>query len=929
MSGPLGEAIDIPLDATLNTDTVSYDVNELAKGQPRNLINNGIARDGGLSEVYNYNSQTSPPTNGILIKYTSTGKRIELSQDSSNNTQCSVDGKLIYQNKCPIFQKYSEITGYSDAVVNTADNTIYAVKYITSPPSSSSLFTYVLDHLNFDGSIISTVTKTVTLSSGLALNPNITISRLWPTLNYSFSNIFICVASMWSSGSAFLINNASTIYTYAFSGPNLYTVSNDVLYAYMDPSNTKTIFHKTNRNIGGGVVYTSTLLGGVTAAAPFSGCQYVTPVYGSSNYCLVLNKSLSAANGYAAAYAMSTSSWGTFVALTTSDITSPVIVDGKGTCNQLQYTAHYTGTGVTDSIGIGATYDSSQGPTIYFKRSSGINSFDPDFISQTYLIKVCNILGFPSYYTIGLSINGGRGLINGQMISDYGDIDYVHQPFFSTNDVNQYNYYFMYKTQRNTFIVVKYGTPSFCTGANIREFSPGVINIPVADDTNIIDTNNMVQSFNYGSFSTTHFAPIVSSTGSNSVNYFQSNQYSSMIDFGKIYNGISFTAATYSTATGLSFVTIDDIELFVDSKGYACSFGKNPSTLNGNGFMKQAIVDNPPVSYVTSSYLPVSGIDEYDYRTGLSLMSNGSAVVKPEMLSYQLTNFLTQTYTAAFRLFGQLYTFNGAYIYNLPLSSGSDGQVGTPNIVALANGLTFLCVTPHMAIFKSDYDNSLFGFDGGRSVEKFMTFNQKPTIRAAAYNTRNDEIVLLCANSSTYSLTDSLIFIRSGIASEIYTSILSVSTYPYTSYQLQESKDATWIINNTIGAYTSFYYKKITSSTVVPLSWTSAYYGLGNNMRNRINRIVFRLVYTGLSASAVSLAWNWMTQDSTGTNTAIITPTIDANGYAIIDWVPPNAAVLAGSIGFSTSDTTQKIVLLSVTAYIAPEADAQTLNHAI
>jgi len=80
----------------------------------------------------------------------------------------------------------------------------------------------------------------------------------------------------------------------------------------------------------------------------------------------------------------------------------------------------------------------------------------------------------------------------------------------------------------------------------------------------------------------------------------------------------------------------------------------------------------------------------------------------------------------------------------------------------------------------------------------------------------------------------------------------------------------------------------------------------------------------------VTLAWNWITVDANGTSPNVtITPTTDANGYAMIDYIPAPAYVLGGSLSLSVTDNTQKIVLLSMTAYIEPSADAQTLNHAV
>jgi hypothetical protein len=473
----------------------------------------------------------------------------------------------------------------------------------------------------------------------------------------------------------------------------------------------------------------------------------------------------------------------------------------------------------------------------------------------------------------------------------------------------------LFRNLDGNFTVVQFGN---AINYSYSEISPGVVQISSASKYNIIDANNRTLNVNCGSFISSELTPYSFSNSASgvTVNYFSYNNYSQCVDNG------SFLNCALDSARDALFLYDGLIYYggFIDIIGYINGVGKYIANLGLVVGIAKVAFDafTTSYTYIPSPYEPIPITSGYDFRNELALLNNGSAVGVAGLANYDgSVGYLLQKYTASFRLFGQLYAYDGVNIYNIPLSAGSSGAAGTPVIVTIANGLRFLCVTPQAAVFVSDYDNTVFSFDGGRDVSRLIEFNQKPQILSAAYNVANEEII--------FKTESTLIFSRSGIISEI--------TAPYTpagNYVLQESPTATWAVNLVTGSSTAYFYKAVAGGVIIPLVFQSAYYGFGSNKMKRIRRIVIRMLFNSHTSSQVNIAWNWITDVSNGTSaTAVVTPATDSNGYAIIDYNPYPDYVLGGSLSIWSTDATQKKVLLSITAMIHPDADAQTLNHAL
>jgi hypothetical protein len=114
----------------------------------------------------------------------------------------------------------------------------------------------------------------------------------------------------------------------------------------------------------------------------------------------------------------------------------------------------------------------------------------------------------------------------------------------------------------------------------------------------------------------------------------------------------------------------------------------------------------------------------------------------------------------------------------------------------------------------------------------------------------------------------------------------------------------------------------MTGSSIIPLDFQTAYFGMRDNQRMTVNKLVAYIRFYGSAPFPLTLSWNWQTQDQMGTDTATVAPGCNTDGYARYEWNPPHASVTAGSFGFVASSNSEKLAIYELVAYYNPEADA-------
>lgn len=943
MEDKLGTIFDVPFEVTLNTDSVAYDINVMGVNAPKNLANNGIVRDGGLTEVY---SSIKPLVTKNSVYHTSNGNKVYI--DSTGHKSVYINDVKQFELDTNIsFREELKIKGYGDCSIS-ATGTFLCLRFTGTQ--------FILDELNDAGTVINT--KSANYSAAPVSLPAFCI--VIDNTTHSFANsLYVVFCKLGATPGTNAINSidftTSTVTQIIGSGTALSLIS-----AYKVGSGYVVSFD-TTPPLPRGALFTGApappnKMGITNAVAPLFACYYndttmvgafTNVTFGGIQLDGQLSKNWYTKNLYIIGDMHTNPSTTIFCVGTITYAAGHIVATScsvftgvSGQCSHSQFGAvyqMYQGAATTSTFLGGTIIDLSlpwavnTASTERDGAGGGVNynvMFSPDCafilaINTTTFLSVKNTGGSNALLTLSNTKTS-----QGNALCSLGDIYNMSQIFFyqiSNNESGK----ILFRNSDGNYSYIRYGND---IDFSYSEIDKGVVSISCSSMINIIDTNKKTLVTNCSTFITSTVAPMVvsSTVGTDVVNFFAENEYSQCVDLGS-YTAVPIGNLGTDSTTGQAITklfstylrdSISDIYVYVNGRGrdtISNAFGTiNPIasffsyTISGAKY-----TGGGDFTYIPSPYEPIPITSGYDFRNGMALLNNGSAVGAVGLTNYDGINFLLQKYDASFRLFGQLYAFDGEYIYNLPLSAGSSGTVGTPILVSIANGLRYLCVTPQAAIFISDFDNSIFTFNGGRDVQRLMNLSQKAQIIEGAYCVANEELVMKTTNSLIYS--------RTGIISEMpepYT--------PYTSYSLQESRDAVWAVHATDGSSTAFFYKAVSGGVIVPLSLQTSYYGYGSNRMKRIRRIAIRMQFKSFVTSQIILKWNWVTEDSSGTTAnAVVTPIGDANGYAVFDYIPSPAYVLGGSLSIISADATQKIVLLSITAYIHADADAQTLNHAL
>jgi len=288
-----------------------------------------------------------------------------------------------------------------------------------------------------------------------------------------------------------------------------------------------------------------------------------------------------------------------------------------------------------------------------------------------------------------------------------------------------------------------------------------------------------------------------------------------------------------------------------------------------------------------------------------------TAFLTPNYLGYELGNYILGDLTP-FQLFSQNYVFDGANIYIAPMTSQNvlqTTELSPVNIAATAQGLRFIATSPTVIYFYSDYDKSLFAFDGGRTLQKIKRMNELETVIDGVYNVRDNTLILQTANT--------FIWVRDGVFSVQDKKAIQTNTVLYTT------DEGIKIAN---GSYTWAYpYQDPGSSVTVPFIYQSAYFGQHNNVKSNISAFIV-VVY---SSSRAQTTWSIKvrgfdnTADWEETKTYTVNPEdYNTGGYARIRVQPINQKALGLSLEMSTASTSARPLINQITIEVNEDVAA-------
>ena len=393
-----------------------------------------------------------------------------------------------------------------------------------------------------------------------------------------------------------------------------------------------------------------------------------------------------------------------------------------------------------------------------------------------------------------------------------------------------------------------------------------------------------------------------------------------------IDSGDKLVTQTFSTATNI----IPAIELpsFIDrsvnkyganiylADVYSVTYQSfNVSYTNGNLVGVTYVPDTRiPFGVGYTFYPRVMQTETETVFTGVGVIGSGD--VDYDYLCYETGND-TPGQFQSFVLFGQTFLFDGKQIWFASFTGSLfSGKGSSP--VAPAEGMALIASSPIRIYFLSSFDNSIYVFDGGRSLAKIHRMNQLETILNGVYSVRDNTLALQTA--------DNFIWIRDDLISE------NAKKANQTAVNLSPTSDGVVIANNTAKWIYSFNALSSPASAVVPLDFQTAYFGLRANMVGQLTgwmvyiysatKAELTLSYTPYAMDSDSLSFK--TQKATQT----ITPSMfDQNGIALVRIQPQKQKAIAMSLEIQCPSkvTITKVVpeFKAVAAAVVPPAQSR------
>ena len=557
--------------------------------------------------------------------------------------------------------------------------------------------------------------------------------------------------------------------------------------------------------------------------------------------------------------------------------------------------------------------------------------------------KVHTILGAASYLSASFDADG-----IGEPITEIGELASLYYP--QILQMTSGDYAVVYRRGDNSFGLVTISKSA--SVVRLQEVAPGVVKVNTTSALCLADanTNDLKMAGNaYNGFIIVGF-----SGGTPSAKAYVARHRGS-------YGGSVDT--NYKNAGSMGNVALivvpEGIQYSPNNETIDVYIGAPPASLTYYRSIQGSIAQLTKTSltgilYVDDQVIPppagtVIGDRVYDLVKSI-------AIRQLDYDGYQLGNETPGLYDA-FVLFSQLYLFDGQWILSAALSTGNVLQ--SISRVAVARGLVFLAEAPTVAYFLSDFDNSLYTYDGGQTVAKLERFSRKQAILGAIYSVRENTLAMWT--------DDSVLFIRDG-------GLISQITLPFTApFRVFSTSDSIWFSK---GAYSIRYlYDKLNvvipiiadtvdggiwgtaytdtidggvwgtpyadildggswfsgGASILPLTWQSKYNGYSDRTHQIFDRIVIRLYQEDLDETDLTLTFRYSTE--TGQFSEVRNYTIgdllnpwDSEGYAYIEYIPSEKRSIGASVELTCAT---KIVYLDAIATVGQAGTTVVKNRGV
>ena len=480
-----------------------------------------------------------------------------------------------------------------------------------------------------------------------------------------------------------------------------------------------------------------------------------------------------------------------------------------------------------------------------------------------------------------LSISYSNNYIGRQI--GVSDVDFTFRPQFVSYGGN---YKLLYKNLSGNLTYIVIDDIANCT-TQFTKIKKNLYLLNTLDPYNLLDTqgNNLLAS---------------------GADYNGAVQYSaSTKEHLKIVN--DYYETTYNNESGIApeaneTITAPYDQKFIYKAETHSYYVLDGSTIENDKFNSPAYTDD-------HGYIPIPA-----YSFPQNKFVNVIGEIYPlEILRLLNISFLNQigniTYPDAqfFYLFGSNYMYDGTIIYLL------DSQNQTVSEVCRAQGLSFVAFSQEMAYFFSYCDNSIWSFNGGRSLQKITQLHNLFPI---------DTTTLVTGD---YSTRDNLLFLsKAGV---------NVFLYDKTISYYSDSTGIAFIGDSGV------YYKKTTeidqispfkqdvNFNAMSLAWQSATFKTPGVIYS-VNEILFYILSDVKGTGTITLTYYSFLEDNTittQTSTRTIAATdYDSSGYLSLRFQPQQVTCYGFSIGLSTSID---IVIIDVSVDTAPLAKATVMQR--
>jgi hypothetical protein len=335
----------------------------------------------------------------------------------------------------------------------------------------------------------------------------------------------------------------------------------------------------------------------------------------------------------------------------------------------------------------------------------------------------------------------------------------------------------------------------------------------------------------------------------------------------KIYN-------QYAVATYISNTSLVPIPVGTRYQGY--TLGTN-SLATSQAFQK---------TYITSGYQGTTLTSEWDgYIIGNELQIN----------------------SIGFVLFSQPYIFDGKSIFKLVVNNGG---VSVPiTSLCRGDGLIYLTTSFQYAFFYSQFDNSIWAFDGGYSLSKFKRLDGMGAIQNGSFNAFNNTLTII---TSTF-----IVQYVDGVWSAIPRSSLMIPDGSESNMRIYDTINGN-VFGNSVNWWRYAYYNTgalgtttsngiSTTETVYPFNYQTSYIGPDQNRRMVLSAITFSIYNEDKSATNVVVTVRGYDQDGLHqqpyVQTFKLTPTMFLGGgfIPVLRTQPWKQRFLAASVQFQCS----------------------------